>query len=280
MTASRRLLRLAATLTAAAIVLAGAGAAQAAPGDNGPLTAPGMEKPQFTESTAKSVTVHWIDRSDNEQGFRLYRLGVSGAWKLVADVPTHNMAGIAEYYTAQDTDTSMSAQCYTVDVYNAANTARSNMQCTVRPDPVRFPQSPSKNAPQWFGLTSVSGAAGQLQNRPLFNENLVYREQTFGVNLDWVEDDPALWTVQGQAGPQVLWGEAVALRVSGGGWLRYGTQTWGVNLQLSNTPVFEWYIVGGQPGQPMTGSDFALWNRTAAHYLIWGQQQYGVNLSI
>jgi hypothetical protein len=281
MTASRRLARgIVITVAAATVLLGLADAAHAAPGDNGPLAAPSLEKPQFGESTAQSVTLHWIDRSDNEQGFRLYRLTVHGTWVLVADVATHNMAGITEYYSVKDTDTSMSAQCYQVKAYNAGNTSASGLQCTVRPDPVRFPQYLTSSATQWRGLTSISGGTGELRNPGLYSSNLVYSERVFGVNLDWHEDGTSVWTVQGQAGPEVMWGEAVALRVLGGGWLRYGTQTWGVDLQLSDTPVYEWYILGGQPGQPMGGTDFALWNRAASGYLVWAQQSYGVNLGI
>lgn len=264
----------------AAFLLMVSGIAHAAPGDNGPLSAPNLHKPNLAESTARSVTLHWTDRSDNEQGFRVYRLKVSGSWVLVADVATRNMPGMNDFYTATDTDTSMSAQCYQVVAYNAANTATSATQCTVRPDPNRFPQVVSASAVQWFGLTSVSGAAGPLRNRPLFSSHLVYSDRVFGVNLDWDEDGPSLWRVEGQAGTQIMWGESVALKVWGGGWLTYGDDNVGVELELSDTPIFEWYIVNGQPGEPMTGADFALWNRRSGSYLKWGQQQYGVNLVI
>ena len=64
-----------------------------------------------------------------------------------------------------------------------------------------------------------------------------------------------------------MYGEAVALRVWGGGWLEYGHQDWGVDLQLSDTPSYEWYVLGETPGWDIDGGEFALWNSAAHDYL-------------
>jgi hypothetical protein len=82
-------------------------------------------------------------------------------------------------------------------------------------------------------------------------------------------------------------GEAVAIKVWGGGWLKYGHQTWGVDLQLSPTPVYEWYAIGLQgdisestrAGYDLgDGGTFALWNSAAQAYLVHGDQTFGVDL--
>jgi hypothetical protein len=98
------------------------------------------------------------------------------------------------------------------------------------------------------------------------------------VNLDWTAGS-ALWKIVAQGGPKLMRGQAVALKVWGGGWLRYGHQTYGVDLQLSDTPVYEWYVLGGQPGSPILGPDFALWNSAAKDYLVEGGQLWGVDLN-
>lgn len=83
-----------------------------------------------------------------------------------------------------------------------------------------------------------------------------------------------------------MFGQAVALRVWGGGWLEYGHETWGVDLVLSNTPSYEWYVLSGnlRPGvaidsRPSPYADeFALWDSRAKTYLITRYQTWGVSL--
>ena len=75
-------------------------------------------------------------------------------------------------------------------------------------------------------------------------------------------------------------GEKVALRVWGTGWLKYGVQTWGVDLQPSDTPVYEWVVAGqSAPGTTLDGQDFALWNTATQDYLVRGHQTWGVGLN-
>jgi hypothetical protein len=81
-------------------------------------------------------------------------------------------------------------------------------------------------------------------------------------------------------------GQALALHVKDGGWLKHGTQTFGVDLQLSDTPVYEWYALGTTgsnrssfPGNPIDSGDFALWNRSAQDFLVAGHQTWGVDVN-
>jgi hypothetical protein len=79
-------------------------------------------------------------------------------------------------------------------------------------------------------------------------------------------------------------GEAVALRVWGGGWLKFSSSVCCIDLELSDTPSYEWYILGGVPGEPLNGSPsgnttFAIWNGVKKDYLQMLGREFGVDLA-
>jgi hypothetical protein len=237
------------------------------------------------EASASSVTVKWYDRSDVELGFKVFRRDTSGSWQLVYQVATRDMPGTGTDYTWVDTSTDLSGQCYIIAAYNDEATGYTGEQCTVRPDPSRFPQAVGGAAVQWSGLSNTNDGTGDLVNTNI-EYDLLHSSQTFGVDLDW--GNSSLWRVEAQGGPHLMKGQAVALRVWGGGWLKYGHQTWGVDLQLSDTPVYEWYAIGlqGDPSESTwaghdleDGGTFALWNSSAQAYLVHGHQTWGVDLN-
>jgi hypothetical protein len=233
------------------------------------------------------VTVKWYDRSNNEQGFKVFRRDTSGTWQMVYQVPTRDVAGSGpgtDDYSWVDTSTDISGQCYMFAAYNDATAGYTSEECTVRPDASRFPQAVGQYAVQWSGLSSTNDGTGVLVNTNK-DMDLLWGNQTWGVDLDW--GDNSLWRVEAQGGPHLMKGQAVAIRVWGGGWLKYGHQTWGVDLQLSNTPVYEWYAIGLQgdaseqtwAGTDLTsGGTFALWNSSAQAYLVAGHETFGVDL--
>jgi hypothetical protein len=83
-----------------------------------------------------------------------------------------------------------------------------------------------------------------------------------------------------------MYGEAVALRVWGGGWLKWQDNTVGADVALSDAPSYEWYVVSGnlRPGAPIDSrpayqaDEFALWNSRADAYLIYHYDTFGVSL--
>jgi hypothetical protein len=236
------------------------------------------------DASASAVTVKWYDRSDNEQGFKVYRRDLSGNWQVVYQVPTLDMSGTGSNYMWVDTSTNISGQCYMITAYNATTSGSSAEACTVRPDPSRFPQFVGGAAPQWSGLSNTNDGTGDLVNTNL-EEDLLWGNQTWGVDLTW--GDSSLWRVEAQGGPHLMKGQAVAIRVWGGGWLKYGNQTFGVDLQLSSTPVYEWYAIGMRgdssenawAGHDLTDAGtFALWNSSAQAYLVHGYQTWGISL--
>jgi hypothetical protein len=236
---------------------------------------------------AKSVTVNWFDRSDNERGFRVDKRTLQGTWQEVYRVPTRNMLGSGlgrEDYTWVDTSHNISGQCYRIGAYNDFEVAYTPEKCTVRPDPDEFPQTIPTSAKQWTGLSNTNDGTGRLHNHN-GEADVVYGVRDWGVNLVW--DDTSLWRVQAQGGPQVMKGQAVAIRVWGGGWLRHGSQTFGVDLVLDSNPRYEWYVLGdsngpansAMPGYPLAyNGGFALWNKHANAYLVHGVQTWGINL--
>jgi hypothetical protein len=251
----------------------------------GPPSAPGLCALKASQS---DVVVSWYNRSDNATSFVVYRLDDQGNQEL-AEVPANTGTQAGKGYLYTDTDTDQSAQCYMIAAVNAAGDSDSPVECTVRPDPNQFPQvnlqQDASGLLQWYGLSGDNDGTGPLQTGLRGSDsNLISSNERFGVNLAWTTKT-SLWKVQGQAGPVVMYGEAVALRVWGGGWLEYGHELFGVDLKLTSTPVYQWYILGGTTGaavdNPMSagGLGFALWNSAANDFLVEGHQTFGVDLN-
>jgi hypothetical protein len=250
---------------------------------SGPVTAPGLSP---LRATAASVTVSWSDRSTDELGFKVFRRDLAGNWRLVDQVATRDVRGTGDDYTWVDTSTDLSGQCYQIAAYNTIASGDTDEECTVRPDPSRFPLL-VPYAQEWSGLSDTNDGTGALLNIDN-NQQLQYADGTFwhGVNLKW--GNSSLWRIEAQGGPRLMKGQAVALKVWGGGWLAYGNQTWGVDLQFSPTPVYEWYAIGRRndaSDSSWAGSDledggtFALWNSSAHAYLLASYQTWGVSLN-
>jgi hypothetical protein len=229
-------------------------------------------------ASATSVTVEWYDRSTDAQKFVVYRRDSNGVWQSVHEVPANTAGTGNNSYSWVDTDLSLSGQCYMIAAVNAAGAAgKTAEECTVRPDPSRFPQTVPRADKQWFGLSLTNDGTGDLRSQPK-GRSLKWDTERFGVDLVW-DEHPALWKIEAQGGPHVMQGQAVALRVWGGGWLAYGNETWGVDLVLSSTPVYQWYVLTDTPGRPIEPSGaFALWNSAANGYLISRAQTWGVDL--
>jgi hypothetical protein len=101
---------------------------------------------------------------------------------------------------------------------------------------------------------------------------LQYESQTFGINLGWTDNaEPAtaekvakfFLNRPGTDSSPVMYGELVAIAWGGAKppYIRYEHRTIGVNLGWSESPVFEWKILGGKIGTPVrTREVFALYN--------------------
>jgi hypothetical protein len=273
---------LAAGIIAAALSLGSAPLAHAqvvppAPSPGGVVKPPLVPKPPWASigATATSVTVRWSDQSTNEDGFVVYRRDKTGAWQALREERTRGSAALSGEYTYVDTDTSLSGQCYMVAAAGATGTGYSPERCVVRPDPTQYPQDVPDAVQQWMGLSDDNGGTGNLYNTSR-SESLQEEDHVHTVSLGWTSGT-ALWRIQAQGGPHLVRGQAVALKVWGGGWLKYSPQN-GVYLSLSSTPSYEWHLVGGKPWDAIHYNTFAMWNSVARDYLVAGYQSKGVQL--
>jgi hypothetical protein len=220
-----------------------------------------------------SVRLCWVDKSTDEQSFKVYRRGTNG-WYLYTVYGTRSSSGVGDQYSVTDYDTGVSGQCYMIAaVASGEDPGYSSEQCTVRPDPNLFPQTPPSAALQWNGLSSLYDGTGDLYNRQR-GESLTWAGQSSGVDLGF-SSSRALWKIEPFIdSPHVMFGQVVALRVWGGGWLTYDN----INdqLVLADTPSYEWYVLSGSqpPGtlidaRPASQTQgFALWDNHAKAYLL------------
>lgn len=85
-------------------------------------------------------------------------------------------------------------------------------------------------------------------------EHLTYGKQKLGINLVFKpnQEFKTHFRLPDGLEREVLFGERVAFGIGGGeAFLRYGARTWGINLNWSGRPAFEWRVVGGQNGTPI-----------------------------
>jgi hypothetical protein len=90
---------------------------------------------------------------------------------------------------------------------------------------------------------------------------LQHEKQTFGINLGWTDDATnetgnkvARWFFvrSGQGDGPIKYGETIAVGNGGSpSFLHYAHRDYGINLDWSQTPVFEWKLLGGKIGDPV-----------------------------
>ena len=73
--------------------------------------------------------------------------------------------------------------------------------------------------------------------------------------------------------------ETFALYVSGGGYVKYESREYGINLVWSKTPVYEWkFIKDNSSADVQLNTSVALFNLTANDYILYEEREYGINL--
>lgn len=109
----------------------------------------------------------------------------------------------------------------------------------------------------WQVLPSRALVAGQsfsLYTSPP-SEYVVYGHRDYGINLDWTRNRPqsdnfTFERASGEGGP-IKYGDVLALKESRGGYIYYKKRDYGINLEFSSQPVYEWEVRGGNIGTPV-----------------------------
>lgn len=145
----------------------------------------------------------------------------------------------------------------------------------------------------WYIIPSDNSLTTIVPNEAhaydLFNETvlqrLIYGSQQYGINLVWDDPDPATPSISfvplSGATTPILYGERVAIHVRGGGYLRYGERDNGINLNWSDTPVYEWRLRGDSPpsNAPVDLTKaVGLFNIRHNDYLFYDPRRRGINL--
>ena len=123
---------------------------------------------------------------------------------------------------------------------------------------------------------------------------VTYGSRDYGINLVWAKSKPqidnfTLSRASGAGGP-INYGDVVALKEKTGGYIYYKSRKYGINLEFSAQPVYEWEVRGGRTGTPVVQGKWgdspnyisdvqiSLYNRTINCYVGYGSREYGINL--
>jgi hypothetical protein len=113
-----------------------------------------------------------------------------------------------------------------------------------------------------------------------------YGRREYGVNLVWdapLPVDDGNVRFDSRAGSGVLkMGEPVAVYVKGGGYLYYKEREYGINLEYSLTPAYQWEFCGDGSAGTTTPAKFrtnvSLYNSKTQDYVAYCKREYGINL--
>lgn len=129
---------------------------------------------------------------------------------------------------------------------------------------------------QWEIISSnggeiKSGHLVTLQNR-FVNESVTYGKRDMGINLVWSRSrDLNTVKIENQTTTTIKTGELVAIRVEGGGYLKYESRKWGINLVWSDTPVYEWELKSrdSQGSSLKANTPISIYNRKVNDAMIY-----------
>jgi hypothetical protein len=143
----------------------------------------------------------------------------------------------------------------------------------------------------WNRVVRTYGANGGYADT---GQDLVYGNQTWGVDLNWYTPRYDDLLAGGGAGyqwrfvrqypnrffHQISGTERVALyNTANGQYLADGNETFGVNIVWSSTPRFEWQVATGQSDVNGYGGSFTeVYNTTEQAYLLNGHETWGVDV--
>lgn len=115
---------------------------------------------------------------------------------------------------------------------------------------------------------------------------LQYEEQELGINLGWTDDATeatekrvSRWFFtrrEGTGGP-VRYAETIALaNGTGRSFLRNAPRPFGINLDWSNAPIFEWQVLGGHAGSVVKrNTPVAIFNTSVREFFTYFNRNVG-----
>jgi hypothetical protein len=150
-----------------------------------------------------------------------------------------------------------------------------------------------KDVRDWEILSGVARDHRSIQPRVGYTmmnltaqQAIKYGERAQGINLVWDRNEGLVNVTfeldHDGAGP-IGEGQAIAIHVLNGGYLRYGERSEGINLVWSQSPVYEWRIMPGEfpdkAGDPVQlGVKTGLYNDKTQDYVIYCERPHGINL--
>jgi hypothetical protein len=136
------------------------------------------------------------------------------------------------------------------------------------------------NVKSWNNYEDNNGAYLMCQTNGKY---LTWKEMPIGVNLDFISSQQfkTHFRLPDGAERDILSGESVALGIGGGeAFLYYSHRTMGINLEWSVKPIFEWRIIGGEPGTAIPyDSPVAIMNdsvKPTADFLVYFDRSAGM----
>ncbi len=135
-----------------------------------------------------------------------------------------------------------------------------------------------------YAKANFNGPASRNTNlkNSMQRKFLQYERQTFGINLGWTHDATAKTAVavsrwfftRPDTTHPLRYGDTVAMGYgTSPSYIRYANRTFGINLDWSSAPRYEWKLLGGKTGTQVRSGDWlAIYNTVTKNSETWGQQ--------
>ena len=182
---------------------------------------------------------------------------------------------LAATHARADTSTTVGSQVATSDAVTAAGYLKQWMFDPNKPHHSLLPKS------------SFNGPANRnvnLKNR-MEGHFLQHEHQTFGINLGWTDDASAATAVRvsrwfftrSDTTHPLRYGDTVAMGYGvSPSYIHYANRTFGINLEWSTAPRYEWKLLGGKIGTEVRSGDWlAIYNTVTKQPLIYFDRTVG-----
>ncbi len=138
-----------------------------------------------------------------------------------------------------------------------------------------------------WAKASFSGPANRNTNlkNTMERRYLQWEHQTWGINLGWTDDESAAtarrvtrwFFTRSDTTHPLRYGDKVAFGYGEDpSYIRYAERTFGINLEWSSAPRYEWKLLGGKKGQVVkTGDRLSVYNTVTKQPLIYFDRTVG-----